>query len=361
MAQKRWRIVLVLLALAATSLACTLFESIVANLDPQPTPTLTPGPTPRPSATPTRALPASFAAIVEALAPVVEGQGVAGAGAYQPNRPGPHRLVILDAEGAAHGWNHRLPGEWAPSALEEVELVVLVAERETSLGSQSYIGGPAITRYRRLMDVELREAHSGQLLRRTTLAGSDPAPFPFSAPVGQTRIVGGQVTYWHLQQWLTCEGGLPLGVCLAWHILAGHTQPVNSVAFSPDGQLLASGSGVPAVMDAGPPDDTVRLWQVQTGALLRTLEGHTGPVLAVAYAPDGQTLASASGDGAVWLWQVADGAHLRTLEGHTGPVTSVAYAPDGRTLATGSGDQTVRLWRAQDGALLHPWRATAIP
>ena len=114
------------------------------------------------------------------------------------------------------------------------------------------------------------------------------------------------------------------------------------VAFAPDGRLLASGFN----------DNTVRLWDVQTGALLRTLEGHTREVRSVAFAPDGRLLASASWDTTVRLWDVQTGALLRTLEGHTREVWSVAFAPDGRLLASASGDTTVRLWDAPTGALL---------
>ena len=100
-------------------------------------------------------------------------------------------------------------------------------------------------------------------------------------------------------------------------ILAGHTHYVSSVAWSPDGMQLASGSG----------DKTVRIWRVADGALVRTLEGHTSYVLSVAWSPDGTQLASGSGDKTVRIWRVADGALVRTLAGHTDMVLSVAWSP----------------------------------
>ena len=76
----------------------------------------------------------------------------------------------------------------------------------------------------------------------------------------------------------------------------------------------------------------------------RTLEGPTAEVWSVAFSPDGHLLASGSWDKTVRLWEVATGTLVRTLEGHTGQVNIVAFSPDGRLLASGSGDGTVRLW-----------------
>ncbi|MGV9770452.1 protein kinase domain-containing protein [Streptosporangium sp. NPDC003464] len=118
--------------------------------------------------------------------------------------------------------------------------------------------------------------------------------------------------------------------------LTGHTDSVYSVAFSPDGKILAAGSG----------DKTVRLWDVATRTPIgRPLTGHTGGVSAVAFSPDGKILAAGSSDDTVRLWDVATRTPIgRPLTGHTGGVSAVAFSPDGKILATGSGDDTVRLW-----------------
>ena len=120
--------------------------------------------------------------------------------------------------------------------------------------------------------------------------------------------------------------------------LPGHSGDVNSVAFSPDGRTLASGSG-----GWSDDDNTIRLWDAVTGAHQRTLTGHTNWVRSVAFSPDGRTLASGSWP-EIRLWDAVTGAHQLTLTGHTRSVESVAFSPDGRTLASGSKDNTIRLW-----------------
>ncbi|MDM3852897.1 MAG: hypothetical protein PT119_23670 [Aphanizomenon gracile PMC627.10] len=133
---------------------------------------------------------------------------------------------------------------------------------------------------------------------------------------------------------------LPSGIFLE-RTITGHSGSVRSVAFSPDGQTLASGSE----------DKTIKLWNVKTGNLLQTLIGHSDTV-SVAYSPDGQTLASGSNDYTIKLWDVKTGNLLQTLTGHSGAVNSVAYSPDGQTVASGSWDKTIKLWNVKTGNLL---------
>ena len=82
----------------------------------------------------------------------------------------------------------------------------------------------------------------------------------------------------------------------------------------------------------------------QAISLLRTLTGHTDYVTSVAFSPDGQTLASGSWDHTIKLWNLTTGQEVRTLTGHTDIVRSVAFSPDGQTLASGSDDHTIKIW-----------------
>jgi WD40 repeat protein/tRNA A-37 threonylcarbamoyl transferase component Bud32 len=121
--------------------------------------------------------------------------------------------------------------------------------------------------------------------------------------------------------------------------LAGHNAAVFDVAFSPDGQRLASASR----------DGTVKVWDVYEGSELLTCQGHTHTVMAVTFSADGARLASASFDWTAKLWDASTGRLLQTMTGHTQPVRDVAINPDGTRLATASNDRTIKLWDLASG------------
>ena len=132
--------------------------------------------------------------------------------------------------------------------------------------------------------------------------------------------------------------------------ILGHRGCAKSVAYSPDGRRIVSGSGV-----AGQWAE-LKLWDVQTKEQIRSLEGHTDVVWGVTYSPDGRHIASASQDKTVRVWDAETGKALLTFDGHTKPVTCVAFSPDGKRIASGGGeykrlDQPAELlvWDSESG------------
>jgi len=154
------------------------------------------------------------------------------------------------------------------------------------------------------------------------------------------RLAANKLAFTPDGTWLISAGGREMRL---WdvaerklrHAVTCHKDSIQSIAVSPDGQLVATCSR----------KDDIKIWKVAGGTLEREIEeaGQEG-VLAVAFSPSGRTLASGGVDKRVKLWKVASGKERETLWAHVDRVTCVAFSPDGKTLATGSRDKTILLW-----------------
>jgi WD40 repeat protein len=122
-------------------------------------------------------------------------------------------------------------------------------------------------------------------------------------------------------------------------VLEGHTDWVFGVAVTPDGKTIVSGST----------DDTLKVWDLETGRCQVTFWGHTSTVVGVAITPDGKTIVSGSADGTLKVWDLETGRCRATFEGHTNAVWGVAITSDGKTIVSGSLDKTLKVWDLETG------------
>ncbi|MDD3401693.1 MAG: metallophosphoesterase, partial [Eubacteriales bacterium] len=130
-------------------------------------------------------------------------------------------------------------------------------------------------------------------------------------------------------------------------IFAGHTFIINSIACLPEGRRCVSGSL----------DHTIKIWDIESGQCLRTLEGHTETFTCVACLPDGKRCVSGSKDNTIKIWDIESGQCLCTLEGHTDTITCVACLPDGKRCVSGSNDYTIKIWNIESGQCLRTLKA----
>ena len=126
-------------------------------------------------------------------------------------------------------------------------------------------------------------------------------------------------------------------------IMRGHESYVESVAFSPDGTRIATASG----------DNTVRVWNAQTGESIHTLDAHTNDAYAVAFSPDGSRIASGAADDVIRIWDAETGEQLRVFTGHKDWINALAFSPDGTRIVSCADDDTARVWNAETGELIH--------
>ncbi|MBZ0279545.1 MAG: TIR domain-containing protein [Anaerolineae bacterium] len=190
--------------------------------------------------------------------------------------------------------------------------------------------------------VILWNAATGDILRRFE-EHSNPVDYVLFSPDGQ-HIVSASCTESNAESNCTQAG------MLLWEVDTGeiisrfeeHTSYINSIVFSPDGNLLLSGSS----------DKTLILWDIESGAVIRRFEGHTNSVSSVAFSADGSSIVSGSHDNTIILWDVQSGDILRRFEGHSNWVMSVAFSADGSSIVSGSYDNTLILWDVESGDIL---------
>lgn len=249
-----------------------------------------------------------------------------------------------------------------PSQLENHLCNILVTLRKTAAAQTGYAGGNLLNLFCHLKtdlkgfdfsylairqayllnavlhDADFTGAQISQTVFAETFGGVVSVAF---SPDGQrlaTSDTQGEIQIWDAhtrEQQVRCRG---------------HQHWTWAVAFSPDGQYVASASD----------DYRVKLWDVETGQCLQTYEGHTYSVNAVAFSPSGQTIASCGQDSTIRLWRTAPGRlnpEIQTLVGHSGRVWASAFSPDGQTLASCGEDATIRLWDVATGICRCEWQA----
>ena len=199
----------------------------------------------------------------------------------------------------------------------------------------AYAPGRKLIAVARYGEVGLVSAGSHAVLRTlgehrgsvNALAFSSDGRYLFAAS-GEAGLFG------EVRQWDVSDGRL-------FYVFEGHKDAVYSVAVSPDGKTLATGSY----------DQKIKLWNVETGEETRTLAGHNGAVFGLAFRPDGKMLASASADRTVKLWDVASGERRDTLSQPLKEQYTVAFSLDGKRLAAGGVDNRIRVWQiSENGA-----------
>ncbi|HEX6557626.1 MAG TPA: NB-ARC domain-containing protein, partial [Ktedonobacteraceae bacterium] len=181
--------------------------------------------------------------------------------------------------------------------------------------------------------VKLWDVEDGALLWSDWQTSSIPsvAFAPDGSLLALSGEKGAQIHLWDLRSYTLRE-------------TLSHPHTVSAIAWIPKGRLFASGDF----------DGVIRVWELHSTeptTCIQAFSGHTDWVMGLAFAPDGSLLASGSRDGTVKLWDVTSGRLRQTTAGHTDGMNRVAWSPDGRMLASGSRDTTIRLWDVEEGSV----------
>ncbi|KIM74066.1 hypothetical protein PILCRDRAFT_80418 [Piloderma croceum F 1598] len=257
---------------------------------------------------------------------------------------------------ACHFWaDHLQKAKFTPRVLSDIDdflsQQLLFWLEVLSLVKEVHIASPALLSTADWAQVSASTKHSWTAMDANTFVTTFRYPITESVPHIYTSAVPFSPTESRISRQFRSHichcVSIAVGTVTEWptilNVIEGHTSAVRSVAFSPDGQQIVSGS-----------DDqtTVQVWDAKTGEVAAgPFEGHTGGVTSVAFSPDGQQIVSGSYDQTVRVWDANTGeVAAGPFEGHTGPVMSVAFSPDGQQIVSGSDDQTVQVWDAKTGS-----------
>lgn len=207
----------------------------------------------------------------------------------------------------------------------------------TMFASSDYRGG-----------IELHDLPGGELRRRLSGHATVVQSVAFSAD-GQILASG----CWDktINLWDVATGNL-------MHTLTGHSFGITAVAFVPQPDTSSPGSETEAETTEGPMlvsadyDGGIKLWRSTSGQLVRTFAADRYPIFALAVSPDGKVLVAGNGNGTIKSWKLPSGRYLTSFGGHTDAVTTLSISPDGQTLASGSRDKTIKLWDLSTGNLI---------
>lgn len=126
-----------------------------------------------------------------------------------------------------------------------------------------------------------------------------------------------------------------------------HAAPVWEVAWSPDGKYIVSGTGAAGNFAPVTSNNSVKVWNATTGQTLLTYNKHSGQVYALAWSPDGKSIASGGDDHSVRVWNIATGQTTLVYRGHSNSIFKIAWSPDGKSIASASADGTIQVWHLQ--------------